>query len=68
MDKMLTDLLPARVRAAIAAGVNVTDEASAMEWTGAVPRVVSGAADNIKVTQLQDLRLAEAFLRAQGES
>jgi len=55
------------IRAAIAAGVNVTDEASAMEWAGAVPRVVSGAADNIKVTQPEDLRLAEAFLRAQGE-
>ncbi|MGI1987610.1 2-C-methyl-D-erythritol 4-phosphate cytidylyltransferase [Shewanella glacialipiscicola] len=50
------------LNAAIAAGVVVTDEASAMEWAGISPGLVSGRADNIKVTHPDDLGLAELFL------
>jgi 2-C-methyl-D-erythritol 4-phosphate cytidylyltransferase len=47
----------------IAAGVQVTDEASAMEWAGFSPRLVEGYPDNIKITHPQDLIQAEAFLK-----
>lgn len=49
------------LNAALAAGVVVTDEASAMEWAGISPGLVSGRADNIKVTHPDDLGLAELF-------
>lgn len=44
----------------------ITDEASAMEMAGFSPRCVQGHGDNLKVTWLDDLPLAEASLRAQG--
>ncbi len=47
---------------ALALQVNITDEASAMEWAGMKPHLVSGRGDNIKVTHPDDLRLAELFL------
>ncbi|MCH1918367.1 2-C-methyl-D-erythritol 4-phosphate cytidylyltransferase [Shewanella sp. A3A] len=47
---------------AVTAGVNVTDEASAMEWAGIMPGLVSGRADNIKVTHPDDLPLAQLYL------
>ncbi|PAU89629.1 2-C-methyl-D-erythritol 4-phosphate cytidylyltransferase [Pseudomonas sp. WN033] len=40
---------------ALAAGVTITDEASAMEWAGHAPRLVEGRADNIKITRPEDL-------------
>ncbi len=43
------------LQAALAAGVAVTDEASAMEWAGHAPRLVEGRSDNIKVTRPEDL-------------
>lgn len=54
----LTDAL----RDALAAGATVTDEAMAMERTGARPLLVEGAEDNIKVTTPADLALAEFLL------
>ena len=51
---------------ALARGVLVTDEAQAIELTGAALRVVEGHADNIKITRPEDLVLAELYLRAQG--
>ncbi|EGM69203.1 2-C-methyl-D-erythritol 4-phosphate cytidylyltransferase [Shewanella sp. HN-41] len=57
-----TSLLKSYLQGAIAAGVLVTDEASAMEWAGISPGLVSGRADNIKVTHPDDLGLAELFL------
>lgn len=42
--------------------IAVTDEASVMEWHGDKPRIVLGRADNIKVTQPEDLALAEFYL------
>jgi 2-C-methyl-D-erythritol 4-phosphate cytidylyltransferase len=55
-------LLTAALRAAVAAGDLVTDEAAAVERVGLVPRVVEGSFGNIKVTRPQDLALAEFFL------
>ena len=40
----------------------VTDEASAVEALGMRPLLVPGRADNIKVTELEDLSLAAAVL------
>ncbi|MFS0826082.1 2-C-methyl-D-erythritol 4-phosphate cytidylyltransferase [Pseudomonas phoenicis] len=37
------------------AEVAVTDEASAMEWSGQAPRLIEGRGDNIKVTRPEDL-------------
>ncbi|ABZ75793.1 2-C-methyl-D-erythritol 4-phosphate cytidylyltransferase [Shewanella halifaxensis HAW-EB4] len=48
---------------ALAAGALITDEASAMEWAGVMPGIVSGRADNIKVTHPDDLQLASLFLK-----
>lgn len=44
-------------------GVAITDEASAIEWSGAVPKVVEGSRDNIKITCPEDLALAEYYLK-----
>ncbi len=55
-------LLCQSLRAALAAGVEVTDEASAMEWAGYRPLMVEGAATNIKITRPADLSLAEYYL------
>lgn len=57
----LQDLTRALERA-LAEGVGVTDEASAMEYMGLHPRLVEGRGDNIKITRAQDLDLAEFFL------
>lgn len=54
------------LHAAIAAGIGVTDEASAMEYAGWMPRVVPGHGDNIKITQPEDLVLAQFYLQQQG--
>lgn len=57
-------LLRGALKGALAAGVAVTDEASAVEWAGHRPRLVSGGVDNLKVTRPHDLPLAAAILRA----
>jgi 2-C-methyl-D-erythritol 4-phosphate cytidylyltransferase len=44
------------------AGPRVTDEASAVEAMGLQPRLVLGSRDNLKVTYLADLAIAEAIL------
>ena len=45
-----------------AQGLTVTDEASAMEAQGLAPLLVTGSAQNFKVTYPQDFRLAQAVL------
>lgn len=50
---------------ALAAGVSVTDEASAMEWAGVQPILVEGHADNLKITRPEDLDLADYLLSRQ---
>ncbi len=51
------------LRHALAKGLNVTDEASALEYAGFAPRLLEGAASNIKITRPADLVLAEFFLQ-----
>ncbi len=43
-------------------GLNITDEASAMEQTQQPVKLVEGAASNIKITRPADLALAEFYL------
>lgn len=40
---------------ALVSGVQVTDEASAIEWSGQAPRLIEGRADNLKITRPEDL-------------
>lgn len=44
-------------------GKVVTDDASAIELAGFRPKMVTGRADNIKITQPGDLQLAELYLK-----
>jgi len=55
------------IRKSVDAGRKVTDEAQAMELTGARPRLLQGYEGNIKITQPEDLKLAEVFLTGMGE-
>jgi 2-C-methyl-D-erythritol 4-phosphate cytidylyltransferase len=48
---------------AIAAGANITDEASAIERAGGQPLLVEGATRNFKVTHPADWELMELVLR-----
>ncbi len=48
---------------ALSEGVEITDEASALEYCGEKPHLVEGAASNIKITRPADMALAEFFLR-----
>jgi len=50
-----------------AKAVPVTDEASAIERLGLQPKLVPGAATNIKVTYAEDIALAAAILAQRGE-
>jgi 2-C-methyl-D-erythritol 4-phosphate cytidylyltransferase len=54
------------LEAAMVAGLSVTDEASAFEFIGHAPLLVSGKASNIKITQPEDLALAEFYLGRTG--
>ena len=46
-----------------AAGRIPTDEAQAIEWLGERPRLVEGAAANLKITSAADLAIAAALLK-----
>lgn len=48
---------------ALAQGVEITDEASAIEWQGGQVNLIAGSASNIKITQPDDLALAEFYLQ-----
>jgi 2-C-methyl-D-erythritol 4-phosphate cytidylyltransferase len=54
--------LAAALRDAAQRGMNVSDEAMAMEQAGFAPLLVEGAEDNIKVTTAADFALAEFLL------
>lgn len=56
------------LKAAIASGYEVTDEASAIEQFGGQPLIVEGSADNIKITHPSDLGLAEYLLNQQSNN
>jgi len=47
---------------ALERGIEITDEASAVEACGFTPKVVEGRSDNIKITRPEDLALAAFFL------
>jgi 2-C-methyl-D-erythritol 4-phosphate cytidylyltransferase len=49
-------------------GLHMTDEASAMEFAGARPKLVMGSAANIKITHSSDLAIAEALLGRKEQS
>jgi 2-C-methyl-D-erythritol 4-phosphate cytidylyltransferase len=51
------------LREAVKRGVAVTDEAAAVEHSGLQPKLVVGAATNIKITQPEDLAIAELWLQ-----
>ncbi|MGH8456473.1 MAG: 2-C-methyl-D-erythritol 4-phosphate cytidylyltransferase, partial [Stenotrophobium sp.] len=61
------DLLTAALRECVDRGLEVTDEASAMERAGYKPRLVRGRESNIKVTYPEDLHLAEFWLARQEQ-
>jgi len=46
-----------------AAGRQPTDEAQAIEWLGERPRLIEGAAANLKITSAADLAIAAALLK-----
>lgn len=54
------------LKSALANGQAITDEASAMEWQGLSVALVPGRSDNIKITQPEDLALAEFILSRQS--
>ena len=43
----------------------ITDEASALELKGFIPKIVEGRPDNIKITRPEDLALAQFYLEQQ---
>jgi len=49
-------------------GIQVTDEAQAMERLGLRPRLVAGSAFNVKITRAADLASAARILRSAGRS
>ncbi|MDN2480199.1 2-C-methyl-D-erythritol 4-phosphate cytidylyltransferase [Vibrio agarivorans] len=51
---------------ALKQGYQVTDEASALEFAGYAPELVTGRADNIKITRPEDLALAQFYLMNQS--
>ena len=46
----------------------ITDEASAVEALGLMPRLIAGRRDNLKITHPEDLALAEHIIAAQCET
>jgi len=51
---------------ALGQGRSPTDEAQALEWTGARPLVVEGSTTNIKITSADDLVIARALMAARS--
>lgn len=58
--------LRAALERALGAGRSPTDEAQALEWTGAHARLVAGSPSNVKITTPEDLALAAAVLAARA--
>jgi 2-C-methyl-D-erythritol 4-phosphate cytidylyltransferase len=53
-------------RRAAQEGLDFTDDAALIEWTGGVVRTVPGERDNIKITTEDDLELARAIAEARA--
>lgn len=60
------DILQRALEQTSARGIAVTDDAQAVEALGLQPKLVSGDADNIKVTLPEDLLRAERILRSRS--
>ena len=56
------DELCSALKNALAQNVEITDEASAMEWAGYDVMLVPGRSDNFKITTPEDLQLASFYL------
>lgn len=56
------ELLHSCLTRALNEGATITDEASALEYCGFHPELISARADNIKVTRPEDLALAAFYL------
>jgi 2-C-methyl-D-erythritol 4-phosphate cytidylyltransferase len=59
--------LLAALQGARAAGRTPTDEAQAMEWQGATPKLVAALDSNVKITNPEDLVVAAAIWAARAE-
>jgi 2-C-methyl-D-erythritol 4-phosphate cytidylyltransferase len=59
------DDLKSALQNALASGVTITDEASAIEWVNKPVKLIAGRSDNIKITTPADLELAEFLLHKQ---
>lgn len=57
-----SELLLAALKSARQNGLDITDEASALEAYGCRPRLVEGSVRNLKVTEPDDLLLADVWL------
>ncbi|HEY3486689.1 MAG TPA: 2-C-methyl-D-erythritol 4-phosphate cytidylyltransferase [Gammaproteobacteria bacterium] len=60
-------LLKKALHLALEQNIFVTDEAQAMEIVRYRPLLVAGSADNIKITGMQDMKIAELFLQLQAQ-
>ena len=58
-------LLVESLESALAEGLSITDESSAIEFSGNMPVLVEGRPDNLKITVPSDLALAEFILGRQ---
>ncbi len=61
-------LLLNAIESALDSGVDITDEASAMEAAGHAVKLVEGSAHNIKITTPEDLALAEFLLSTRQQT
>lgn len=53
------------IETALQNDINITDEASALEYIGETVKVVAGRSDNIKITYAEDLDLARLIIQSQ---
>lgn len=60
-----TDELTTAIEKALESGLNITDEASAIEQANLPSLLVSASSENIKITHPNDLALAEFYLNKQ---
>ena len=59
------DTLKTALSSALDKGLAITDEAMAMETAGYKAKLIEGHSDNIKITNPEDLSLAEFYLQQQ---
>jgi 2-C-methyl-D-erythritol 4-phosphate cytidylyltransferase len=57
------ELLYLALKTGLDKGLSITDESSAIELMGHQPKLVQGRADNLKITQPEDLDLAAFYLQ-----